>query len=585
MKPRTAMSGPGRPYGRIERVLESLAPDEAAAVRAWLGSGGQPIGDLALTANHEQVDSGLRPSAEDPRAIRRVGVIGGGTAGYLTALALRVRRPWLEVNLVESSDIPIIGVGEATVPSLLWFLHRLIGIDAVEFYERVHPTWKLGIRFAWGSSPDGFTAPFGWGQHSIGMLGALRENGGIDPFNLTSMLMHADLTPVFDARGGPVSLLKYLPFAYHLDNVSFVRYLIDVAQRRGVRHVEATVADVVLDPNGWVKSLRTTDGRDLSYDLYVDCTGFRSKLLGNGLGVPFESYADSLFTDSAVTADRGHGGHLKPYTLATTMDAGWCWTIPVPEADHLGYAYSSASISDDHAAAELRQRFPGADGLKQLRFRSGRHSQAWCHNVVAVGNSYAFVEPLESSALHMMTVSIEALLSTLPSSWAAPNARNMFNAYLTRKWDSLRWFLAIHYKFNKRLDTPFWTEAREKTDISGWQPLLEAFADGAPLARRKEELKQLILDVTPTPFGIGGVDTVLLGQQVPTRLLPTAEPPERWRERRKAAEILVRHALPQHKARRVVSAHLEMITELFQDADSWLGPRATLFGDMSVGIN
>ncbi|WP_164992354.1 tryptophan 7-halogenase [Streptomyces sp. L2] len=578
-------SGTGLDSGRMERVLASLAPDDAAAVRAWLGKGGRQIDDAALVADHEPVDLGRRPSSDDPQAIRRVGVIGGGTAGYLTALALQAKRPWLQVELVESRDIPIIGVGEATVPYLLWFLHQLVGIDMAEFYERVRPAWKLGIKFDWGADPDGFTAPFGWGQHSIGMLGALREHGGIDPFNLTSLLMQNDVTPVLNVGKEPVSLLKHLPFAYHLDNSGFVGYLRELAERRGIQHVDATVTDVVLDSRGWVDRLRTVDGRDLSYDLYVDCTGFRSKLLGEGLGVPYESYAGSLFTDSAITAERDHRGHLKPYTTATTMNSGWCWTIPVPDCDHMGYVYSSASMSDDEAAAELTRRYPGVTGLKQLRFKSGRRSEVWRNNVIAVGNSYGFVEPLESSALHMMTVTVQTLLSTLPESWARPNAQAMVNTYLARKWDSLRWFLAIHYRFNTRLDTPFWKEARELTDVSGWQPLLDLFADGAPLARREESVKQLILDAAPTPFGIGGVDTLLLGQQVPARLLPATEPPEHWDARRRAAETLTRHALPQHDALQVVSSHPEMLSELLQDDDSWAGPRAMPPGDMSVGIN
>jgi tryptophan halogenase len=585
MNSHTEAGGMAQPDGRIERLITSLDPDEASAVRTWLGGDGNPIDDSALAADHEPVGGNLRPAPDDARAIRRVGVVGGGTAGYLTALALRAKRPWLQVDLVESRDIPIIGVGEATVPYLLWFLHGVLGIDVSEFHEQVHPTWKLGIKFEWGAGADGFTAPFGWGQHSVGMLGALRENGGIDPFNLTSLLMQSDRVPVFDVQGEPLSLLKQLPFAYHLDNVSFVRYLIDLAERRGVRHVEATVADVVLEADGWVKSLRTTDGRDLTYDLYVDCTGFRSKLLGNGLGVPFVSFADSLSTDSAVTAERGHEGHLKPYTTATTMDGGWCWTIPVSHGDHLGYVYSSASTSDEQAADELCARYPGAEGLKQLRFKSGRHAQAWLNNVVAVGNSYAFVEPLESSALHMITVSVQTLLSTLPASWVGPNAQDLYNTNLARKWDSLRWFLAIHYKFNERLDTPFWREAREQTDVSGWQPLLDVFADGAPLVRRGGALKRMLLDVAPTPFGLGGVDTLLLGQQVPTRLLPTAEPRVRWLERKRAAEALVRRALPMHEALEAVSTHPEMLTELLKDVDSWAGPRAMPLGDMSVGIN
>ncbi|MGH3170836.1 MAG: tryptophan 7-halogenase, partial [Trebonia sp.] len=366
-------------HGQLDTVVRSLAPRDAAAVRAWLGAGeDEDLSPRALIRDHEPVGSDMpRPPANDPRAIRTVGVIGGGTAGYLTALALRATRPWLDVALVESRNIPIIGVGEATVPSMVGFLHHFLGVDPAEFNRKVEPTWKLGIKFNWGPDADGFTAPFDWGRHSIGGLGALETEGSINGFSVGSLLMMADRTPVLDVGGQPVSLMKYLPFAYHLENIRFVRYLTELAGRRGVRHVDATVADTVLSGDGWIDHLRTADGQELRYDFYVDCTGFRSLLLEQALGVPFESFASSLFTDSAITVNRDHGGHLKPYTTATTMDAGWCWHIPVPENDHLGYVYSSAAISDEQAAAELCERFPGAGEPKQVRFRSGRHARAW----------------------------------------------------------------------------------------------------------------------------------------------------------------------------------------------------------------
>jgi tryptophan halogenase len=368
-------NGSGIATNRLAAAVDLLPPAEAMAVRAWLGatSPNERFLPGVLTDVHEPISMDLRrASPGDPRGVRTVGVIGGGTAGYLTALALREKRPWLDVSLVESRDIPVIGVGEATVPEMVWFLHHYLSIDPVEFFSEVRPTWKLGIKFAWGPDPSGFTAPFDWAGHSIGMLGALADSGSVDGFSVQSLLMLADRTPVLGLGDGPVSLMKYLPWAYHLDNVRLVGYLAGLAERRGVRHIDATVTDVVVRGGEWVDHLRTVDGRELRYDLYVDCTGFRSKLLGEALDVPFESYADSLFTDSAVTGSRDHGGCPKPYTTSTTMDAGWCWTIPVPDGDHLGYVYSSRDISDEQAAQELQDRFPGASAPKYVRFKSGR---------------------------------------------------------------------------------------------------------------------------------------------------------------------------------------------------------------------
>ncbi|MFD0635721.1 tryptophan halogenase family protein [Catenulispora yoronensis] len=560
---------------RLDTAIDLLDPPDAEAVRAWLSPArnGGGVHPGALTAILEPVGRDLRrPSPDDPAAVRTVGVIGGGTAGYLMALALRVKRPWLDVCLVESKDIPIIGVGEASVTEMLWFLHCYLGIDPVEFYQEVRPTWKLGIKFDWGPDPSGFTAPFDWASHPVGMLGALADTGSVDGFSIGSLLMMADKAPVLNLGGEPVSLMKYLPCAYHLENVRFVRYLTAVAERRGVRHVDATVAEVVLGGDGWVDHLRTTDSRDLRYDLYIDCTGFRSRLLGQALGVPFESYADSLFTDSAVTGNRDHQGHLKPYTTATTMNAGWCWTIPVPENDHHGYVYDSSEISDQQAAEELRTRFPGISDPVYVRFKSGRRSQVWRGNVMAVGNSYGFVEPLESTGLAMATIAIRTFVSVLPASWDEPLARDAVNASLNGQWDALRWFLAVHYRFNTRLDTPFWKRARAATDVSGLQPLLDVFATGAPLARRQGFVRSMLMQATPPFYGLAGVDNILLGQAVPTELVSTAEPLERWRTRRDAAEALLRHAMPHADALQAFADDPGLITELFQDEDSWLGP-------------
>jgi tryptophan halogenase len=556
----------------LDLVARALAPEQQEALHGWLGPAGY-LDPRALHRHHEAVESSPEPpQADDPGAVRSVGVIGGGTAGYLTALALRAKRPWLEVTVVESKDIPIIGVGEATVPTLLSFLHHDLGVDVADFYARVKPTWKLGISFKWGPAPDGFMAPFDWGAHSIGALGALRENGTVNGFTVESLMMMADLTPVLNVDGRAVSLLKYLPFAYHLDNVRFVRYLAELAGRRGVRHVDATVDQVVLGADGWVDSLTTAGGQDLRYDFYVDCSGFRSVLIGEVLRTPFESYASSLFTDSAVTGNVENGGHLRPYTTAATMDSGWCWRIPVSDGDHLGYVYSSAAMSDDAAADELSRRFPGVTEPRQVRFRSGRRQAAWRGNVMAIGNSYAFVEPLESTAIQMMTTSIEALVSALPTTWSIPAPRAVVNEFLNGQWDALRWFLAVHYRFNTRLDTPFWKEVRATADVSGWHPLLDVFASGAPMIRRDYVMRWLARNTVSRVYCLSGVDNILLGQQVPTRLLRPAEPPGAWQQRRRAAEALVALALPQRDALRIVAEHSELLRELFSDADSWVRP-------------
>ncbi|RAY16154.1 hypothetical protein DPM19_04315 [Actinomadura craniellae] len=561
---------------KTRAFLDGLTDAEASALRSWLGGAAAPLDFASLHGDHEHGHRPAggdlpRPRADDPQAIRTVGVIGGGTAGYLTALALRAKRPWLEVTLVESKGLPIIGVGEATVPSMVPFLHHYLGIDPRHLYEQVRPTWKLGIRFDWGANPAGFMAPFDWNSNSVGMLGSLATRGDINAFTLQSLLMMADRAPVYRLDDGRhLSLMKRLPFAYHLDNERFVRFLTELALARGVQHVEARLQEAVLSGPDRVESLRTDDGRELRFDMYVDCSGFRSFLLGKTLDVPFRSYADSLFTDSAVTGNLGHGDHLKPYTRATTMDAGWCWTIPTPESDHLGYVYSSAHLSDEEAAAELARKFPGIGPPRQVRFRVGRRDEAWRGNVFGIGNSYAFVEPLESSGLMMITLGVLALVGSLPASWADPTGREVVNAALAQKWDAIRWFLSLHYKFNDRLDTPFWRDARENADVSGLRPLLDVFAAGAPLRFRDPITRGFLEATAPTFYGLEGVDCILLGQNVPARLLPMTEPVELWQARKDAADIMVRRALPVRDSLHAYHTVAELHEELLEDPDSWV---------------
>lgn len=565
----------------IATLLEGLTDAEAAVVRSWLrarhGADAHTDGidPRALRRDHERVAyRPRRPRHDDPRAIRSIGVIGGGSAGYLSALALRTRRPWLDVTLIESPQVPIIGVGEATVPTIVLFLHHYLGIDPQELYARVRPTWKLGIRFEWGPDPAGFMAPFDWGTHTVGVLGSLSTQHNINAFTFQSLLMAAERTPVFNPNGVILSLMDQLPFAYHLDNGPFVSYLAELARRRGVHHVAAEIDDAPRFDDEWIDHLRTTDGRRLQFDLYIDCSGFRSLLLGKALGTGFRSYASSLFTDAAVTCSLPHGGRLKPHTTATTMNAGWCWNIPLRDSDHLGYVFSSAAMTVDEAADELARRFPDATGTRLVRFRVGRHERAWRGNVIAVGNAYAFVEPLQSTGLLMIASTVGMLANLLPASWSDPVPREAVNAGLAAKWDALRWFLSIHYRFNRRLDTPFWREAQARTDVSGAQPLLEVYASGAPLRLRDQLTRGMLEGSAPPFYWLSGVDCVLLGQQVPTRLLTPIDPLAEWQARKAAADALVARGLPQQQALAAYQAEPHLNDRLLRGQGSWASPAA-----------
>jgi tryptophan halogenase len=491
-----------------------------------------------------------------------IGVIGGGTAGYFAAIALKRADPSRRVTLVESSKIPIIGVGEATTPPMLPFLHHVLGIDVVDFYARVQPTWKLGIKFEWGARPF-FNYPFG----EIDLVDALVHEDDLLACSLTSLLMARDRVPVFEDVLGVDSALGQLRFAYHLDNRRFVAYLAEHARRAGVDYLDRTVTGVVVTPNGdAVDHLATQEGDPLRFDLFVDATGFRSLLIEGALASPYLPYDTTLYCDRAVVANVPHGGAIKPYTLAETMDAGWCWNIPQVDEDHRGYVYSSAFLDVDQAAAEMRRKNPGMSDFWTVKFRSGRHRDFWLGNVVAIGNAYGFVEPLESTALHMVILEVLALGGELER-WRRDGGepdRARLSALVGDRWDYLRWFLGLHYRFNARLDTPFWQECRRRVDITGLDEWVDRFRAAGPLTAQG-----VARDARDAVFGPRGVDIMLLGQGVPCPLPAPRTPVEAWRRHREKQARLLGRACPQARALEILRGRPDLLAAAIAAPGSW----------------
>lgn len=470
---------------------------------------------LAARAEEEAVAAGERPrvvrsAADEPLS---VGIVGGGTAGYLAALALRRRRPEVAVTLVESPDVPVIGVGEATTPLMPQFLHADLGLAPRDLFAAVEPTLKLGIHFAWGVPHGVFDYPFG----PLRLADAAVHDGGVETASLRALLMRAGRVPVFrDGVDGPLRQRFGTAVAYHLDNRRFVAWLRRRAEAAGVERVEATVTEVErTDDGAEVAALVAADGRRFRFDLYLDCTGFRSLLLGETLGSGWVGFDNSLFTDRALAAvsPLDAGAPLPPYTRADTWDAGWAWTIPQRGELHHGYVYASSHLSDDAAAAELRRRLPAAGEPGALRFRSGRRRHFVRGNVAALGNAYGFVEPLESTALHLVIRQLGLLLSVLP--WRREDAGRLrlLNRRVAGWWDYLAWFLALHYRFNRRLDTPFWRRCRAGVDVSARGELLEVWRRRGPLSA--DPSLALLFDAPDPLWGAEGIDLLLLAQEVP----------------------------------------------------------------------
>ncbi|MFO0598882.1 MAG: tryptophan halogenase family protein [Myxococcaceae bacterium] len=472
--------------------------------------------------------------------VRSVCVVGGGTAGLFAALFLRRRFPALSVTLLESPTVPIIGVGEATTTLMPPFLHLELGLDVEALFREVRPTWKLGITFEWGPADDFFTYPFG----PADPVEALLHDGTLRTQSLTSRLMGAHRAPLVREPDGSVrSMLGELKFAYHLHNAPFVDFLLRHALERGVTHVRADVTRVETGPRG-VEALHLHDGRRVAFDLFVDASGFKSLLLGEALGVPFTDWSSSLFCDRALVTNVPHGGLVRAATTAETMNAGWCWRIPVEADDHRGYVFSSRFLGDEGALAEFaaaNPAWPRETPVQWVRFRSGRHHDFWRGNVVALGNAFAFVEPLESTALHMVLFALDALGDGLARLGRGEDARvAAHNAELGAHWDALRWFLAAHYRFNERRDSPFWKEARARVELGPVQGAVERLAKEGPWL---EQHGRRFAPDDPT-FGHAGLMMVLLGQRV------SAAPPKlpllsraAWQQRAAKEEALVARAL------------------------------------------
>jgi tryptophan halogenase len=302
-------------------------------------------------------------------------------------------------------------------------------------------------------------------------------------------------------------------FGYHLENERFVALLEQYIRRAAIPITDDTIQDVRVDERG-VKELVLASGGTASADLYLDCSGFRSILLGKAMAEPFVSYKPTLWCDRAVVGgwDRGADEPIQPYTIAETMDAGWCWRIDHTNRVNRGYVFSSGFLSDEQAEAELRRKNPKVQRTRIVPFVSGRYERAWVKNVVGIGNAAGFVEPLEATALGVICASAENLGQLLYRCGATikPTVVDLFNQFNTRQWEQIRRFLSVHYKFNTRLDTPFWRECRQKVDLAGTEPLIEFFRENGPTG-----IWRNVLNDPNDAFGVEGYLSMFVGQQVP----------------------------------------------------------------------
>jgi tryptophan halogenase len=462
--------------------------------------------------------------------VQSIVVLGGGSAGFMAAITLRRKLPSLKVQVIRSPDLGVIGVGEGTTLAFPKHFFEYLKLKPQQFYEQAEPTWKLGLKFLWGPRKEfyyTFSCEF---QHRYPELS--RNNGfffsGDCPWagRVSAFMAHDKAFPR-QPDGVP---LFHNNHAFHVENKKLVGWLERVARDFGVEVRDATVT-AERGPEG-IAALVTETGERIPADLFLDASGFRSELLGRALAEPFISYDDALFCDRAIIGGWPRTDEpIKPYTTAETMDAGWCWQIEHEHWINRGYVYASNFISDADALAELMRKNPRiANEPRVVKFRSGRYARNWVGNVVGIGNAVGFVEPLEATALQVICVETSTLADSLIDSLCAPTPTliKLYNDYNAQAWDDIRDFLAIHYKFNTRLDTPFWRACRNDTTLHGADFLVDFYRENGPSVVAGAQLLH-----PSNSFGMDGYLALLVGQDVRYGKAFTPPPNEAkiWRDR------------------------------------------------------
>lgn len=433
--------------------------------------------------------------------LQKIVILGGGTAGWMAAAALaRLMVPnGVEVTLVESDALGTVGVGEATIPQITLF-NRLLDLDEDEFVRKTHATYKLGIEFVnWKRQGHRYFHPFG--SYGADMDGVafhhfwlhLQQTGAVPPLGDFCLQERAAYTGKFmrpDKRHGN-SPLAFIAYAFQFDATSYAKFLRDYAEARGVRRVEGKVQEVVQAPDsGFVTGLKLESGESVTGEFFIDCSGFRGVLIEQALKAGYDDWREWLPCNRAVAVQSNHATTAEPYTRSTAHGAGWQWRIPLQHRTGNGHVFCDEFMSEDEATNTLLENLEGQPSTepRSLRFTTGIRRTVWKHNVLALGLAAGFLEPLESTSIHLIQTGIARLMTLFPTAEFSSADIDEYNRATRVEYEYVRDFLVLHYRQTERDDSEFWRHCQQLPVSEHLRRKLDLYRANGRIIRERDEL-------------------------------------------------------------------------------------------------
>lgn len=434
-----------------------------------------------------------------PKAVEKLVIVGGGTAGWITAAAFaRLLGNSLTIELVESDAIGTVGVGEATIPQIIR-LNTILGLDEHDFVRRTNGTFKLGIEFVdWGRKGTHYLHTFGDAGMTLAGVPfhqhwsrAAHAGHDRDLWHYSLHQLAADQAKFGKLDRVGNTAMTGLAYAYHFDASLYAAYLRAYAENLGVTRTEGIVSKIARDgESGDITAITLAGEREIAGDFFIDCTGFRALLIGQELGVGYHDWSRWLPCNSAQAVPSERLETLVPYTRATAKDAGWQWRIPLQHRTGNGHVYCSEFISDDEAAQALLEGLdtPALADPRTIRFTTGRREQFWSHNCAAIGLSSGFLEPLESTSIHLIQSHVSRLLQLFPATGEAQAERDEYNRRCAAEFEQIRDFLILHYHHTGREDSEFWRYCKQMAVPDSLTHKMELFASSGRIGRDTDDL-------------------------------------------------------------------------------------------------